>query len=274
MLRLIVISKPQHPYHLEIAAQLYDDLMADMRDDIELYVSLAGEVGGPVLELGCGTGRCMIPLTRSGYDVVGLDISKPMLSRLELNLRSEPDELRHRAMPVYEDGRFFSLPLRFGMAFTALNSFSHLLTKEDQELFVSNIYAHLRAGGIIVIDVFNPQLKQLMGCGRRIRSAREYQVIDDESPANIAAQTRVVNTSYRLRGTVLAHIEWKQRYTFRFELEHLLEKAGFTILHLWGDYRRTPFGDATERLFMVARKPHDDEPSLTAYAGAIAVETA
>jgi SAM-dependent methyltransferase len=269
-----VTSASQHPYQLEIAAQLYDDLMRELREDIDLYVSLAQEAGGPVLELGCGTGRCMIPLTRAGFDVVGLDVSKPMLSKLELNLRAELDEHRHRAMPVYEDGRYFSLPLRFGMAFTSINSFTHLPTKQDQELFVSNIYDHLRAGGIIVIDVFNPKVERLMQHETSVRVAGEYEVIDEQEPADVAAQTRTVITSYHLRGTVLARVEWKQRYSFRFELEHLLEKAGFAILHFWGDYRRTAFGDATDRLFVVARKPQDDEDSRATHAQAVVVETA
>jgi len=269
-----VTSTPQHPYQLEIAAQLYDDLMSGHREDIDLYVALAQEAGGPVLELGCGTGRCMIPLTRAGFDVVGLDVSKPMLSRLELNLRAELDEHRHRAMPVYKDGRFFSLPLRFGMAFTVINSFSHLPTKQDQELFVSNIYNHLRPGGILVIDVFNPQVERLMQQGRSVYRTGDYEVIDEEGPADVAAQTRTMITSYNLRGTILARVEWKQRYSFRFELEHLLEKAGFAMLHLWGDYRRTAFGDATDRLFVVARKRHQDEDSLAIHAQAIVAETA
>lgn len=268
-----MITNPQHPYHLEIAAQLHDQLMRDLRADVDLYVSLAQEAGGPVLELGCGTGRCMIPLTRSGFDVVGLDVSKPMLSRLEMNLRTEPEESRHRAVPVYEDGRYFSLPLRFGMAFTAINAFSHLLTKQDQELLVSNIYRHLRPGGVLVIDVFNPDLDRLMQGGTCRRTAGEYEVIDEEEPADICSQTSVITTSYNLGGAQVARVKWKQRYSFRFELEHLLEKAGFAVIHLWGDYQRKAFGDANERLFVVARKPSEEGVSLALHAQTVALET-
>jgi hypothetical protein len=110
--------------------------------------------------------------------------------------------------------------------------------------------------------------------GRSVHRAGDYEVIDEVAPADVAAQTRTVLTTYKLRGTVLARVEWKQRYSFRFELEHLLEKAGFAILHLWGDYRRTSFGVATDRLFVVARKPHHEEDDLAIHAQAIVTETA
>ncbi len=247
-----------NPYDLEIAARVYDRLVDD-EGDIDLYLSLASEAGGPILELACGTGRCLIPLIREGYDVIGLDLSQAMLAQLEQNLANEHEDVSRHATPICGDGSSFSLPLRFGMAFIAANSFVHLETKQDQEAFVNNVYDHLRPGGLLAIDTLNPD--------------PGLEVVHRDLDADLVNQVLHVQTTYREGECILAEVQWKLRYTYRFELEHLLEKAGFTILHLWGDYDRTPFGESTDRLFVVARKPQEDMPVVVQVMRAEVPET-
>lgn len=265
----------RQPYDLEIAAQLYDDVMADRMADIDVFLSLADEFGGPVLELGCGTGRCLIPLIRAGYDVVGIDASEPMLRRLRENLSSQPDEIRYRATYFKADYRFYSLPLRFGMAFVAVNSFLHLPTKADQEVFVANAFGHLRPGGILAIDVFNPDLARLLGGEEYLhQQVRDIDIVHEIRGTDLAEQTRHYVTTYYREGERLARVEWDLRYVFRYELEHLLEKSGFELIHLWGDHGRRPFGEATTNLFAVARKPGREEASAVEEARAVVTEFA
>lgn len=261
-----------NPYDLDIAASLYDQVPR-IDDDIPIFLDLAAEAGGPVLELACGTGRCLIPLIRTGYDVVGIDSSRFMLGRLEGKLGAEPDEVRHRATPLRADGVSFSLPLRFGMAFVAANSFGHILTKADQEACVANVFAHLRPGGLFAIDIFNPDLQRLARRETRHVVAGSHKIVHADVDVDLPAQTVQMETTYHLNGDVVARVEWSLRYSFRFELEHLVERTGFEIAHLWGDYERRHFGDAVERLFLVARKPRDADVPVARLMRAEAVQS-
>ncbi|HZT95775.1 MAG TPA: class I SAM-dependent methyltransferase [Chloroflexota bacterium] len=265
------IQQFENPYQPVIAAKLYDRL-AEPRRDVELYVMLAQEAGGPILELGCGTGRCLIPLIRAGFDVVGVDSSEAMLDRLRARLQMEPEEVRRRASELHGDGRSISLPLTFGMAFMALNSFCLVTTKEDQLDLLENMYHHIRPGGFLVIDVFNPDPERIAREDEVVKRTGDYEVVERAERSDLAMQTRPVVTTYKQGGTTLATLSWTMRYTYRFELEHLVERAGFRIMHLWGDYERRAFGDATDRLFLVARKPDDEPDAVIEQAVTVAVD--
>ncbi len=225
------------------------------------------------MELGCGTGRCLIPLIREGFDVVGLDLSQPMLDRLGAKLQLETEEVRRRASTMVGDGRTFSLPLVFGMAFMGAGSFTLMLTKEQQLDLLEAMYGHLRAGGLLVIDAFNPLMETMLSPGREIHKVGDHEVVEDAGPPDQAEQIIPMVTTYRRDGQDLASVHWNRRYTFRFELEHLVERSGFRILHLWGDYSRHPFGEALERLFLVAQKPDEGTELLLEQAASVVVET-
>lgn len=239
---------------------MYDRLYRNS-DDVELFVDLASQAGGPILEVACGTGRCVLPLIRKGFDTVGLDRSPVMLDIFRKKLAKEVDEVVHRATLLLDDGRDFAIPLRFGMAFIGMDSYCHLLTKEDQEAFADNVFQHLRPGGLLVIDVFNPDLEQL-GKGAKEFEDGLVTVREEVTGVDRAWQILVMRTVVRRGEKALTSVDWSLRYSFRFEMEHLLEKIGFDIISVWGDYRRTPFGKAMGRLFVVARKPPDADMAV------------
>jgi SAM-dependent methyltransferase len=256
-----VTTEISNPWDSKLSASLYDAMYTNS-EDVELFLSLAREAGGPILEIACGTGRCMLPLIRAGFDTVGIDSAEPMLDRLRHKLTGEPDEIRHRATPLKDDGRIFRLPLRFGMIFTAANSFTYFLTKDDQQQVARNVFDHLRPGGLFVIDVFNPDLKRLLRPELKRTEVGTYVITQETRRVDHCQQIIEMTTTFRLQDECQASIQWSLRYSFRFELEHLLEKAGFEILSLWGDHRRRAFGEAVERLFVVARKPPDDHMTV------------
>jgi SAM-dependent methyltransferase len=70
----------------EQTAKYYDLVHAELKDDIPLVLTLAGQGKGPILELGCGTGRLLLPLARAGYEVIGLDNSPAMLAKAKARL--------------------------------------------------------------------------------------------------------------------------------------------------------------------------------------------
>src|ERR1700736_741456 len=86
------------------------------RADRQFYVDYARNAGGPVLELGCGTGRLLIPIARSGVSITGLDLSRAMLDRCREQLGQEPSAVQASASTHYGDMTQFSLGRKFALA--------------------------------------------------------------------------------------------------------------------------------------------------------------
>jgi len=91
-------------------AEFYDHVVPYReRQDVAFFVELAREAGGPVLEVGCGTGRVLIPTARAGFEIVGLDLSPSMLAVCRESLAQEPAEVQARVELVEGDMRDFDL---------------------------------------------------------------------------------------------------------------------------------------------------------------------
>src|SRR5678816_4464310 len=101
------------------------------RPDVDFYVRAAAESGGPVLELGCGTGRILIPTARSGVEIAGLDAAAGMLDACRRRLQAEPAEVRGRVRLHHGDLRSFDLGHSFRLLTIPCRPFQHLVTVED-----------------------------------------------------------------------------------------------------------------------------------------------
>jgi SAM-dependent methyltransferase len=252
-----------NPWDHREAALLYDRVHHG-EDDVRLLLQLARDSGGPVLDVGCGTGRCLIPFIREGYDTVGLDRSEAMLDVLRMKLKREPDDTRHRATPLQGDGRDFSIPLRFGMAIAGMDAYCHFQSRQEQASFVANVFAHLRPGAIVFLDVFNPTVGW-PGQQRARWESETARVVETVAARDSANQKLAVETVISYEGRAAVHVTWELRFSHRFELELQLEKSGFEIVAVWGGYDRQPFTDAAARLIVIARKPPPLAPSQIRY---------
>ena len=125
-------------------ASLYDAF--PFTDDLDLYAGLAGTQGGRVLELGCGSGRILVPLARAGHHVVGVDTSPHMLALACEKLATAGPEVAARARLVQGDLRYFELSERFDLAIVAVKTFAYLITRHDQQRALAAVAAHLRPG--------------------------------------------------------------------------------------------------------------------------------
>ena len=149
--------------HYEDAA-LYDHEYKRRRDDVRWYRELAArELGKPgrnktILELGCGSGRTLLPLVRDGFAVVGVDASATMLARCEARLARVGGA---SAQLVRADFRALALGRRFPLVICPFNAFMHLYTRDDVERFLAVVRAHLAPGGLFAFDVLNPDLAWL-----------------------------------------------------------------------------------------------------------------
>ena len=100
-----------------VSAKYYDDAYAaePALVDLPYYLDLAKRVGGPVLEIACGTGRVLLPIARAGIQIWGVDNSSPMLQVLKANLEKEPTEVRRRVTIREGDMRTFRLGREFAL---------------------------------------------------------------------------------------------------------------------------------------------------------------
>ena len=111
---------------------IYDGTQPQFARDTAFYGRIAQEAGGPVLELGCGTGRIAIPLAEAGHSVTGVDVSEGMLTMARRKSADLPAQLRDRLTWVRQDMSELNLGQRFGFVFVPARSFQHLLTVDLQ----------------------------------------------------------------------------------------------------------------------------------------------
>ena len=251
-------------------ADLYDHItLYRDRPDVAFFVEAATTAGSPVLEVGCGTGRVLIPTARAGIDIVGLDLSPHMLAVCRERLQKEPDAVRSRVRLLQADMRDFDLAQRFTLATIPFRPFQHLLTVEDQLACLSCIRRHLADDGVLILDLFNPSLDFLV-----TRPVGEE--LDEEPPFTTPDGRRVIRRQKTVaidRFQQVGHYElihyvthpdgrqerlvqaFPMRYLFRFEAEHLLTRAGFALEHVYADYDKSPYGSKYPgELLMVARR--------------------
>jgi SAM-dependent methyltransferase len=247
---------------------MYDARVEGVSGDIEFFTELAREAhqaGLPVLELACGTGRVSIPIAREGISVIGLDASSAMLARA----REKAAGLEN-ARWVEGDMRSFELPERFGLVFIPFRSFQHLLTVEDQLSCLDCIRRHLPPGGRLAIDVFNPNLVAIAEWLTTKRGGLQARGDDYVHPSGSTGK-RWESRAYHLSrqeaditfldeevgrdGVVASRVYrgLKLRWLYRYEMEHLLARAGFEVEALYGDCYRAPFEDTSPEMVFVAR---------------------
>ncbi|MGW8319515.1 MAG: class I SAM-dependent methyltransferase, partial [Candidatus Promineifilaceae bacterium] len=138
-------------------ARYYDLIHGELTADIPLVIELAQEAADPVLELGCGTGRLLLPLARAGHEVVGLDNSPAMLDLARAKLAKEPAEVRQRVTLVTADMAMFELTQRFGLVMS-LNSTLMNLPPMAMQATLNRANRHLLPSGQLLVDLDNPAL--------------------------------------------------------------------------------------------------------------------
>lgn len=252
-------------YDFDLFARYYDFEHGRFEADLSLYKGFATRTGSPILELGCGTGRVLLPLAEAGFAVTGVDVSAAMLDRVRGKLAARP-HLAPRVRLVQGDARDLDLPERFGLAFWALNSFMHLLTQPDQLRALRNARGLLREGGLLILDLFQPDPALLLEAdGRLLHDATWWHGPDDRTVLKYSSR-RLDQGEQRLDVTYIYEEQppdgrtsrvvapFALRYLHRFEAELLLERAGFAVEALYGSYELDEFAADSERMIFVARK--------------------
>ena len=246
------------------SAELYDFVSAPWKSDVAFWLSLAEQAGDPVLELACGTGRIVLPIAQAGYQVTGLDRSPHMLAIARRKLAQEALEMRDRLRLVEGDMSGFALDQQFGLIIIAARSFQALLTRAQQRSCLEACARHLKPGGCLALDVFNPSLSRLARAGGVDETPDEYAGPGEEAIRETGhTDYDLANQSLRWR----SRQEWhdvagtKQvreyvcdlHYFFRFEMEWTLEACSFEVEALYGNFDRSPFTADSPEMIFVAR---------------------
>ena len=252
------------------AAEFYDYVVPyATRGDVEFYVDEALTADGPVLELGSGTGRVLIPIARAGVTIDGLDGSAAMLELCRAKLASESQEVQSRVSLHEGDMRRFELGKQFALVTIPFRPFQHLLTVGDQLDCLRSIHAHLRDGGRLILDLFNPSLDMLanrplgvempegppfqMPDGRKV--TRSFKVVDPNRFEQINGIELIYDVTYPDGRTERRVHRFRMRYFFRYEAEHLLARSGFVVEQLYAGYDRSDYGSTYPgELIFIARK--------------------
>lgn len=237
---------------------------------VAFYAALAQEVGGPVLELACGTGRVSIPIARLGIAVTGVDITPGMVALA----RRKSAGLAARW--VAADARTFELGERFRLIFLTGNAFQAFLTRADQEALLERARAHLHDEGLFAFETRNPRWAGLATRAEPYEglfalletSAAEERRQDTDREGNAVRVSRT--QAYDHVAQILqwtTHRRWQAggqehstitrtavRYTFPQELAALLHYNGFSILRQYGDWNEEPLSEASPSIIVVCRK--------------------
>jgi SAM-dependent methyltransferase len=242
-------------------ARYYDADFRDYLDDLPFLREMGRRADGPILEPMCGTGRLLLPLAEAGFSLTGLDLSPAMLEIARANL--EKAELLDRVTLLQGDLRDAPLPASsFALAFIAVNSFMHLETVADQLAALTNLRRALARRGLIVIDLFNPDPLELAREDNRLSLDREYMLdgrhvqkfvaIDTDAALQLSRVTYLYDETDAEGRLTRRTMRFAMRWLYRYELEHLLARAGFTLRNLYGSYELEPFGAGSPRLIAVA----------------------
>lgn len=226
-------------------SHLYDAWSRTVVEDVELYVSEARAAGGPVVELGVGTGRVAVPTAEAGIPVIGVDSSAGMLAscRAYAEARGVAPllDLRlgdYRDPPVTERVRLVTCPFR---------AYLHLQTDGERVAALRAAWRLLEPGGRLVFDVFAPSREDICETdGRWIE--REPGIWER---ADWDRRRRLLDLSVRgPGGETTMHLAWVPTEAWR----ELLEKAGFERIECYGWFDRRPYRGGEDSLW-VAHRP-------------------
>ena len=242
---------------------LYDLEHDQFEDDIACFMNFIEAVGDPVLELGAGTGRFLIPIAEAGFRVTGLDSSEPMLTKaadriadtdfrelVKLDLRSMIDCDQAPGGP-------------FGVVIAPLNGLMHLTTSAEQRSVLAAARRALDPRGQLLLDLMNPSPDALRGIDQALIHEGRWWLpdggrVDKFSSRHIRPSEQIIRTDlwYDIASPdgSLRRVasQYEMRYIHRAEIELMLELAGYPEWELYGSYDLDPYEDGSDRLIVAA----------------------
>jgi len=241
-------------------ARYFDAQYRAFGQDLTLWLHLAAERSGPIIELGCGTGRVVRALIQEEHTVIGIDLDHHMLARAQRNLAHF---FQQNSCLVQADIQTFAFDTRFNLAIASMNTLS---TFDDPGLIAAfgNISGQLAPDGLLAFEIPNPAVDPFKG-------------VDPDEPLTAFVEPESGNPcqvyAQRIEGPAQDQVEilWHydelfadgstQRYTLRAKyflrseekVQEFLERANYTVVAAYGDYDRSHLEEDSETMILLAR---------------------
>ncbi len=249
----------------DLLARYYDQIHASLTADLPFIRDLAEQIGGPLLELGSGTGRLLIPLAAAGFRITGVDSSPQMLAVARRRLAAAPPAIQRAVTLVTADIRTLStdsVAAEFALALLSYNTLLHFPEPEIALLF-KKLAALLRQDGLLLIDIENPFLIAATPFpSERVleRSFTDHQTgrkIEQWSRSSVDPGAQTLTVSWLFQNAERKAEQEEAEITYHFlyphQIELLLRQGGFMLQSVLGGYDGEPFSQESERLLVLAR---------------------
>ncbi len=244
----------------------YDLEYSASEEAVDFVAAWAGD--GPALEVGCGSGRMLLPLGARGLEVWGLDLSEAMLALARAKVAQAEPEVRERIHLVAGDMRAFDLsPQSFSLVYLPYNEFMHLHDLEDQLAALRCFRRQLRPGGILLLTCVDLSAAAAAGVGPVIQRRWDFDFASPDGPVAVSSTVcyepvsqlsrqeryydRYVDGRLQERRKVELHVRW---FTAA-ELEALLPRAGFRVEGLQAGWSGGPYWQPGEMLVVARAVP-------------------
>ncbi|MDX1663562.1 MAG: methyltransferase domain-containing protein [Candidatus Promineifilaceae bacterium] len=250
----------------EQLAPYYDQLHAELTADVAFILALAEELGGPILEVGCGTGRLLLPLARAERRVTGLDRSPAMLRRAHARLQAEGAAVAERVNLLQADA--VRLPLvgdRYRFLLIPYNTFLHLPPR-DAVAACRALRRSAHPAGRLFLDLANPFVIDQTPSDRFLTLERSLHDEASDEIVLVLASNALDQTAQVLTITWIydrmpagggavnrSVIPIRYHYYYPHQLQLILAESGWQLEAMYGDYDGTAFDEASERLLLLAR---------------------
>ena len=239
--------------------QTYDLEVESYDEDRPLIEQWARSLGGPLLDLACGTGRVALRMAAQGYQVTGVDIVPEMIALA----RQKAAERAVSVEWVVADARTFHLQKRFPFAFMLCNAWQFFLTREDQEALLACVREHLLPEGCFLFGTRNPTPQNLLEV---LHPAGEQYTMPAGGQLAISEQQHydpMTQIQHYTRHLTFHHPGGQQeektlhtalRYVYPQEMEALLYYNGFQIRACYGSWQQEPLTAASRSMICVCQK--------------------
>lgn len=249
------------------SARFYDAYFTGLEGEVDFYIDEALDADGPILELGCGTGRVLLPIARAGVEITGLDVAADLLGVLREKLAAEDAALRDRVELVEADMSAFDLGRCFAAVLVPYRTFQHLLDPLDQQRALRCIGAHLERGGRLVFNTFDP-LAEFVRDGFSTPVRRDLDFVAAQTGHRVSVYySRHADPEVQVVEQELVFEEFARdgeslgrqasllqlRWTPQGEMRYLLERYGFAVEALYGDFNGAAHSGFGEQIWIASK---------------------